>query len=108
MRMMWKRSKNNGSLGVTILMIKLIKFISEKIVIVEIMLIVLFLAGNYFGVTIPYITDFISTALNVLTPIALIALVVYVIFSILDHEFVKIILAIVLIVLAYLYFKKRV
>ena len=86
-------------------MIKTIKFLSEKIVIVEIILIILFLAGNYFSVTIPYLTDFLNSALTYLTPISLVAAVIYIIASLLDHEFIKILLAIALIFLAYLYFK---
>lgn len=86
-------------------MIKTIKFLSEKIVIVEIMLIILVLAGNYFSVTIPYLTDFLNQALTFLTPISLIAAVIYIIASLLDHEFIKILLAVALIFLAYLYFK---
>ena len=86
-------------------MIKTIKFLSEKIVIVEIMLIILVLAGNYFSVTIPYLTDFLNTAFTYWTPISLVAAVIYIIASLLDHEFIKILLAIALIFLAYLYFK---
>ena len=89
-------------------MIKTIKFLAEKIVIVEIMLITLFLAGNYFNVTIPYITDFISTALTYLTPISIVAAIIYIICSLLSHEFIKILLAVALIFLAYLYFTKKV
>lgn len=86
-------------------MIKTIKFLAEKIVIVEIMLIILVLAGNYFNITLPYLTDFLNTALTYLTPISLVSAVIYIIASLLDHEFIKILLAIALIFLAYLYFK---
>lgn len=95
-------------MGDSILMIKLIKFLAEKIVIVETMLIILYLAGNYFNVTIPYLTSFISTALTYLTPISIVALIIYIVFSLLDHKFIKILLAIALIFLAYLYFTKKV
>jgi hypothetical protein len=88
-------------------MIKIVKFLAEKIVIIEVMLMILYLAGNYFSVTIPYITDFISMALTYLTPISIVALVIYIIFSLLDHEFIKILLAAFLIFLAYLYFTNK-
>ena len=88
-------------------MIKAIKFLSEKIVIIEIMLIILNLIGNLFKVSIPYITDFISIALTYLTPISIIALIIYIVFSILDHKFTKLLLALVLIVLAYIYFANK-
>jgi len=87
-------------------MIKLIKFLAEKIVIVETMLIILFLIGNYFSIEIPYLTNFINTALIYLTPISIVSLIIYIIFSILDHKFVKIILAIILSILIYIYFVK--
>jgi len=88
-------------------MIKTIKFLSEKIVIVEIMLIILYLAGNYFNVTIPYLTSFIATALTYVTPVAIIALIIYILTSILDKKFIKLLIALLLIFLAYLYFTNK-
>lgn len=89
-------------------MIKIIKFLSEKIVIVEIMLIILYLAGNYFNVTIPYLTSFIATALTYVTKVAIVALIIYILTSILDKKFIKLLIALLLIFLAYLYFKNRI
>ena len=59
-------------------MIKLIKFFSEKIVIVEVMLLLLYFVGTYFGVVIPYLTSFLDRALVFLTPIAVVALIIIV------------------------------
>lgn len=88
-------------------MIKTIKFLSEKIVIIEIMLIILYLAGIYFSVDIPYVTSFISTALIYVTPVAIIALIIYILTSILDKQFIKLLISLLLIFLAYLYFTKK-
>jgi len=91
-------------MGVTILMIKLMKFLSEKIVIVEVMLLLLHFIGNYFEVEIPYLTSFLDTALVFLTPIAIVALIVFIVFSILDHKLIKILIIIVLAILIYKYY----
>ena len=85
-------------------MIKLIKFFSEKIVIVEVMLLLLYFVGTYFGVVIPYLTSFLDRALVFLTPIAVVALIVFIVFSILDHKLIKMLIVIVLAILIYKYY----
>lgn len=85
-------------------MIKLIKFFSEKIVIVEVMLLLLHFVGTYFGVVIPYLTSFLDRALVFLTPIAVVALIVFIVFSILDHKLIKMLIVIVLAILIYKYY----
>ena len=85
-------------------MIKLIKFFSEKIVIVEVMLLLLHFVGTYFGVVIPYLTSFLDRALVFLTPIAVVALIVFIVFSILDHKLNKMLIVIVLAILIYKYY----
>ena len=80
---------------------KLLKFLAEKIVIVEVMLILLNIAMHYFGIVIPLI----NTLLVLLTPIDIIAFILYIILALLDTEIIKIALGIVLggIILYYLY-----
>ena len=85
-------------------MIKLIKFFSEKIVIVEVMLLLLHFVGTYFGVVIPYLTSFLDRALVFLIPIAVVALIVFIVFSILDHKLIKMLIVIVLAILIYKYY----
>lgn len=84
---------------------KTIKFILQKIVIVEVMLIILYLACNFFGVSIPIVSTIISYGLKYLTPIAIISLVGYIILSLLSFKIVEIALGIVLggIILYYLF-----
>lgn len=84
---------------------KTIKFILEKIVIVEVMLIILYFAKNLFGVSIPIFDLIIGTGLTYLTPIAIIALVGYVILSLLSFKVIEIALGIVLggIILYYIF-----
>lgn len=74
---------------------------AEKVVIVEVMLIILNMALIYFEIALPILTTF----LVFLTPIAVVALVLYIIFSLLDTKIVQTALGIVLggIILYYLF-----
>lgn len=74
---------------------KTIKFILGKIVIVEVMLIILYFATLTFNVHISLIDNVISVSLKYLTPVAILAIIPYVILSILDNRFVETIVAIV-------------
>ena len=80
---------------------KLLGFLAEKVVIIEVMLIILNVAMFYFGIILPILTTF----LILLTPIAIIAFIIYIITALLNSEIVKIALGIVLggIILYYLY-----
>ena len=60
---------------------KTIKFILHKIIIIEVMLIILFVASNLFGINIPIINYIINTMLYYITPISVISLVIYLILS---------------------------
>lgn len=84
---------------------KTIKFILQKIIIIEVMLIILFLACNLFKISIPVIDLIINTSLIYLTPIAVISLVLYIILSLLSTKIIEIIISIVLtiIILYYLF-----
>ncbi len=74
---------------------------AEKVVIVEVMLIILNMALIYFEIALPILTTF----LVFLTPFAVVALVLYIIFSLLDTKIVQTALGIVLggIILYYLF-----
>ena len=80
---------------------KLLNHLAEKVVIIEVMLIILNVAMFYFGIILPILTTF----LILLTPIAIIAFIIYIITALLNSEIVKIALGIVLggIILYYLY-----
>lgn len=84
---------------------KTIKFILHKIVVIEVMLIILFFAGNLLEVSIPVITPFISACLTYLTPVAIIALIGYIVLSLLSLKVVEIALGVVLggIILYYIF-----
>ena len=73
-----------------------IKFILQKIIIVEVMLIILFFAQSIFGVSLPIISTIISFGLTYLTPISIIALILYIILSLLSFKIIEIALSIVL------------
>ena len=75
---------------------KTIKFILQKIIIVEVMLIILYFATNLFGVSISIVDTILSVGLTYLTPIAIISLIGYVILSILSFKIVEIALGVVL------------
>lgn len=84
---------------------KTLKFILQKIIIVEVMLIILYFACNYFGVSIPIVNTIITYGLKYLTPIAFISLIGYIILCLLNFKIVEIALGIVLggIILYYLF-----
>lgn len=84
---------------------KTIKFILQKIVIIEVMLIILFFACNLFGVSIPIVDTIINTGLTYLTPISIIALIGYIILSLLSFKIVEIAIGVVLggIILYYIF-----
>lgn len=75
---------------------KTIKFILQKILIVEVMLIILSLVCNWFNVSIPIVDLIINTGLTYLTPVAVISLVLYIILSLLSLKIVEIAIGIVL------------
>ena len=81
---------------------KTIKFILGKIVIVEVMLIILYFATLTFNVHISLIDNVISVSLKYLTPVAILAIIPYIILSILDNRFVETVVAVVIgILIAY-------
>lgn len=81
---------------------KTIKFILGKIVIVEVMLIILYFATFTFNVHISLIDDIISLGLKYLTPVAVLAIIPYIILSLLDNRFVETVVAVVIgILIAY-------
>lgn len=84
---------------------KTVRFILQKIVIVEVMLIILFLAKNLFEVSIPIIDFIIDTSLMYLTPISVIAFILYIILSIFSLKILEIAIGVILggIILYYLY-----
>lgn len=84
---------------------KTLKFILQKIIIVEVMLIILYFVCNYFDVSIPVISTIITYGLKYLTPVAIISLIGYIILCLLNFKIVEIALGIVLggIILYYLF-----
>ena len=84
---------------------KTLKFIAQKIVIVEVMLIILFFAKSLFEISIPIIDSIISIGLLYLTPISIGALVLYVILSLLSFKIIEIAFGVVLggIILYYIF-----
>ena len=80
---------------------KLLQFLAEKVVVVEVMLIILNVSMLYFGLSLPLLTTF----LVFLTPIAVIALILYVVFALLNSRLVQTALGVVLggIILYYLF-----
>lgn len=95
MCLLWQKSQTYGSLGNPILM-KTLRFIMQKIVIVEIMLIILFFAMNLFKVSIPIVDTIIPIGLTYLTPIAIIALILYIILSLLSSKIIETAIGVVL------------
>lgn len=75
---------------------KTIKFILQKIIIVEVMLIILLFIKNIFSVSMPIIDLIIGTSLTYLTPIAIISLIGYIILCLFNFKIVEIALGIVL------------
>lgn len=84
---------------------KTLKFILQKIIIVEVMLIILYFVCNYFDVSIPVVSTIITYGLKYLTPVAIISLIGYIILCLLNFKIVEIALGIVLggIILYYLF-----
>ena len=84
---------------------KLIKFIFQKIITIEIMLIILYFACSLFGINIHLFNLIINTGLKYLTPLSAIALIGYIILSILTSKIIETIIGIVLggIILYYLF-----
>lgn len=74
----------------------LIKFILKKLIIIEVMLIILFLASNLFGVNLPIINPIINAMLYYITPISVIALIIYLILSLLSIKLIEILISIAL------------
>ena len=68
---------------------KTLKFLAQKIVIIEVMLIILFFACTLFNVNIDILNSVISTSLIYLTPISVIALILYIILSILTSKIIE-------------------
>ena len=75
---------------------KPIKFILQKIVIVEVMLIILYFAYILFDLSIPIVDTVFSLGLTYLTPVAVIALIGYIILCLLSFKIVEIALGIIL------------
>ena len=63
---------------------KTLKFILHKIIVIEIMLIILYLVSDFFGIFIPTISAIIIYCLKYLTPVAVIALIGYIILCLLS------------------------
>lgn len=84
---------------------KTIRFLLQKIVIVEVMLIILFFAKSLFGVSISIVDLIVDTGLTYLTPISIIAFILYIIFSLLSSQLIETILGVVFggIILYYLF-----
>ena len=87
-------------MGDSILM-KILALLAEKVVVIEVMLIILNMAMIYFG----FEFSFLSTCLMFLTPVAVIAFILYIILSILNTKIFQTALGVVLggIILYYLY-----
>ena len=74
---------------------KLIKFLLQKIIIVEVMLIILYFACSLFNVDMGIINTIINTSLIYLTPISIVALLLYIIVCILSSKIIETIISIV-------------
>ena len=83
---------------------KTIKFILQKIIIVEAMLIILNLAIQLFSIPVPVISNLLATFLTYLTPISLISLIIYIVLGLLTSTLIEVALGMVLggIILYYL------
>lgn len=88
---------------------KTLKFILQKIVIVEVMLIILAFAKHGMNIVVPSIDNIIETILSVgltyLTPVAVVSLIGYIILSLLSFKIIEIALGVVLggVILYYLF-----
>lgn len=83
---------------------KLIRFILEKILIVEVMLLILYFAKTFFNIDISIVNLIVDNGLKYLTPISIPALILYILTYLLDTKIVKIAIGIALggIILYYL------
>lgn len=68
---------------------KLLKFLAQKIVIIEVMLIILFFGCTLFNINIDIFNTIINTALIYLTPVSVFALILYIILSILTSKIIE-------------------
>lgn len=68
---------------------KTLKFLAQKIVIIEVMLIILFFACTLFNINLDILNTIINTSLIYLTPISVIALILYIILSILTSKIIE-------------------
>ena len=75
---------------------KTLRFILQKIVIIEVMLIILYFACSFFEINIPIANLIINTGLKYLTPVAIVSLVLYIILSLLSFKIIEIALGVVL------------
>lgn len=84
---------------------KFIRFLLQKIVIVEVMLIILFCAESLFGINIPIVSLIIDIGLYYLTPISVVAFILYIIVSLLSSKIIETALGVVLggLILYYLF-----
>jgi len=78
---------------------KTLKFILEKIVIIEVMLIILYIACQTFSIDIEILNLIINTGLTYLTPIAIFALIGYLILSLLTSKLIGTIISIIVAIL---------
>lgn len=83
-----------------------IKFILQKIVIVEVMLIILLFITNLFNISIPIINTVINSSLFYLTPIAIISFILYIILCLLSSKIIETVIGVVLggLILYYLFY----
>ena len=84
---------------------KTIKFLLHKIIIIETMLIILYFATFLFNINISIINTIINTSLLYLTPVSIIALILYIILCILSSKIIETAISIVIggIILYYLF-----
>ncbi len=84
---------------------KIVRFLTEKIIIIELMLFILFFAKSLFAISIPIVDLIINKGLQYLTPIAIISLIVYIILSLLSSKLIETALGVVLggLILYYLF-----
>ena len=84
---------------------KTIKFLLHKIIIIETMLIKLYFATSLFNINISIINTIINTSLLYLTPVSIIALILYIILCILSSKIIETAISIVIggIILYYLF-----
>lgn len=73
-----------------------IRFILQKIIIIEVMLIVLLFTTNLFGISIPILDTIINISLTYLTPVAVISFILYIIVSLLSSKIIETAIGVVL------------